>query len=135
MRNQKGITLVELLAALAIVGIITAVIASVLMTGTSSADRTSTKQRLHQEANYIVEEIRSEYLKNDVEDIQITITADSLKIKRMKSGEMDKIVSEGYKYVLKSKNVLQPPNSEQFHLIIKNNNEEYEIKTTFSKLQ
>ena len=135
MRNEKGITLVELLAALAIVGIITAVIASVLSTGTSSADRTTSKQRLQQEANYIVEAIRAEYLEEDEEDIKIITTVSSIAIKREDEGEVEKIISEGYKYELKSKVVIEPSKDEKFHLIIKDGKELYEIQTTFSKLR
>lgn len=137
MSNEKGITLVELLAALAIVGIITAVIASVLSTGTSSADRTTSKQRLQQEANYIVEAIRAEYLEEDEEDIKIITTVSSIAIKREGEVEVEveKIISEGYKYELKSKVVIEPSKNEKFHLIIKDGKELYEIQTTFSKLR
>ncbi|WP_052131634.1 type II secretion system protein [Planococcus sp. CAU13] len=95
MRNENGITLVEILAALAIVGIITAVIASVLITGTSSADRTSSKQQLQQEANYIVEVIRAEYLKNGT--LEIDIKADSPNKKLLMD---ENVVSEGYSYLI-----------------------------------
>lgn len=135
MKSEKGITLVELLAVLAIVGIITVIIASVLSTGTSSADRTSSKQQLQQEANYIVEAIRAEYLAENESDIIIITTENSLSIKKDEEEEVEKIISESYKYELKSKPLIETSKNEKFHLIIENKNERYEIKTTFSKLR
>ena len=135
MRSEKGMTLVELLAVLAIIGIITALIASVLSIGTSSADRTSSKQQLQQEANYIVEAIRAEYLEEKENDLIIITTENSISIKKDDEEEVEKIISEGYKYVLKSKAIIETSKDEKFHLTIETRNELYEIKTTFSKLR
>ena len=133
MKNEKGITLVELIAALAIVGIITVVIASVLMTGTSSADRTASKQQLQQEANYIVEAMRAKYLEENTDILIITATDNSISIKR--DDGVEEIISDSYEYELKSRNEIDPTENEKFHLIIKDDSKTFEIETTFSKLR
>ena len=58
MKNERGITLVELLAVLAIGGIIIALLTSVFINGKKASDRGATNQMLQQEANYIMETIR-----------------------------------------------------------------------------
>ncbi|WP_422122999.1 type II secretion system protein [Planococcus sp. X10-3] len=133
MKNEKGITLVELIAALGIVGIITVVIASVLMTGTSSADRTTSKQQLQQEANYIVEAIRAKYLEENMDMLIITATDNSISIKR--DDGVEEIISDRYGYEINSSNEIDPTENEKFHLIIKDDGGTFEIETTFSKLR
>ena len=139
MKNEKGITLVELIAALAIVGIITVVIASVLMTGTSSADRTASKQQLQQEANYIVEAIRGEYLKKENSMIEITVnpTEEKLIIN-------SKVISQGYEYIIEKPeesedaNVffIDPNENVEFEMVLKDGEKlDLPIHTTFSKLR
>ena len=61
MNNERGLTLVELLAVLAIFGIIMALVVTVLINGKKASNRNATNQQLQQEANYIMETIRSEY--------------------------------------------------------------------------
>lgn len=144
MRNQKGITLIELLAALAIGGIIIVVIASVLSTGTSSANRTSSKQQVQQEANIIVEKIRNNYLKNIspganetildngcTEREQIVLTISSDKKSLLMNGE---IISEGFEYSDLISEPLCRKNPSKFKLTIKKGEAFYPISTTFSKL-
>ena len=100
MRNERGITLIELLAVLALIGIIITLIVSVLINGMNASKRNTTNQRLQQDANYIVEMIRNNYLKNE-SDINEEVPI-SLKIEN--SGKkllMDnKVLSEGYIFQL-----------------------------------
>ena len=95
MRNERGLTLVELLAVLAILGIIIALIGTVLINGIKASDRNRTNQQLQQEANYITETIRHQYLEPKEEKIEFTIEGEDenqiLKI----DGNM---ISEGYRY-------------------------------------
>lgn len=135
MRNQKGVTLVELLAALAIAGLITVLIASVLSTGTNASHRTTTKQHLQQEANYIVEVIRSEYLKVNNPMIQITIEGTGNQ-QKLKMGTMT--ISQGYAYQLMSPaaGVIDPKLDTNFQLKLSSPGvKPYTIKTKFSKLR
>ncbi|WP_415579221.1 type II secretion system protein, partial [Filibacter tadaridae] len=95
MKNERGLTLVELLAVLAIVGVIMALLGSVLINGIKASNRTTTRQQLQQEANYITEVVRNEYLGQG--SGSFTIYSDdvnqTLKIE-------SKIISEGYIYKL-----------------------------------
>lgn len=54
LRNDIGLTLVELLAALAIFGIISTIIISVLISGMNSYERVNNEILLHDEANYVM---------------------------------------------------------------------------------
>lgn len=131
MKNERGLTLVELLAALAIVGIIIAVIVSVLSTGASSAERTSSKQKLQQEANYILEAVRKEYLENSDE---LIILKDGSTFSMIRGTEA-RILSEGYQYELVFDGIIDPAIDEEFHLTVKDGDFEFSIKTTLSKLR
>ncbi|MFD1030437.1 prepilin-type N-terminal cleavage/methylation domain-containing protein [Metaplanococcus flavidus] len=139
MKNERGITLVELIAALAIIGIITVVIASVLMTGTSSADRTSSKQQMQQEANYIVEVIRAEYLKKENNEIKIKVNNAEEKLIIN-----NKVISQGYKYTIEEPEEsdeentfsIDPNENVKFEMVLIDGvNKPFPINTTFSKLR
>lgn len=137
MRNERGITLVELLAALALAGIVTALVASVLSTGTSSSTRVKTNQLLQHEGNYIVEVIRSEYLKSTNALIKLEITGDAPKQTLLMN---EKPISQGYEYISDNfpdnQQILDPAQNEAFEMIIRDEGGlQFEIKTTFSKLR
>lgn len=132
MKNEKGISLVELLAALAIMGIITVVIASVLSTGTTASNKTATKQQLQQEANLIVEVLRSEYLKSDNHVFVLNVEEEN--------GEQvlllnSRPISQGYTYIF-SDTEIDPNFDTKFEMRISDtDNQYYEIDTSFSKLR
>lgn len=154
MKNEKGITLVELIAGLAIAGIIVALIASVLSSGTNASQRTSLNQQLQQEGNIIVEKIRSQYLLNQNEStvpekFEVTVKNDKLIITDENGAHA--VISEGYHYDLdpaetdasapsKKKVQLDRTKKSDFNLkIVGKTNEnsadqEYKITTSFSKL-
>ncbi|WKA56194.1 PilW family protein [Planococcus shixiaomingii] len=135
MKNQRGITLVELLATLAIAGIITVLIVSVLSTGTNATHRTTMKQHLQQEANYIVEVIRSEYLKIDNPEIQLEVEGTGNQ-QKLKMGS--EIISQGYTYSLISPAAgsINPEEDTIFQLELSApGTKPYTIKTKFSKLR
>ncbi|RLQ91921.1 type II secretion system protein [Planomicrobium sp. Y74] len=154
MKNEKGITLVELIAVLAIAGIIVALIASVLSSGTNASQRTSLNQQLQQEGNIIVEKIRAQYLLNQKEDLipdkfEIVVENDKLLFKDETGANV--IISEGFNYDLdplstdvssptKKKTVLDRTRKSDLDLLIRgktNGNspiQEYKINTSFSKL-
>lgn len=132
MKDEKGITLVELLAALAILGIIVAVIVSVLSTGTKASNKTATKQQLQQEANLIVEVLRSEYLESNNHVFDLSIEEEG--------GEQillldSRPISQGYTYRF-SDTEIDPNFDTKFEMtIIDADGQYYEIDTTFSKLR
>lgn len=132
MKNEKGITLVELLAALAILGIIVVVIVSVLSTGTTASNKTATKQQLQQEANLIVEVLRSEYLKSNNHVFNLSIEdEDGEQILLLDS----RPISQGYTYSF-SDTEIDPNFDTKFKMTIMDTDGQfYEIETTFSKLR
>lgn len=135
MKNEKGITLVELLAVLAIAGIVTTLIISVLANGSSASQRTTSKQQLQQEANYIVEVIRSDYLKIDNPIIELKIEGNGNN-QKLKMGT--KVISQGFNYKLVEPALgkIDPKIDQKFVLeITAQGVQPYVIKTKFSKLR
>ena len=142
MRNERGLTLVELLAVLVLVGIISALIMGAFFNGIKAADRSTTKQMLQQEANYITEVVRNEYLKSVNKNIiELKIENDN-HILKMNS----KIISEGYEYFFEEPKdedeellttifVNPKKQSAPFVLTIERNGQSYSFDTVFSKLE
>jgi prepilin-type N-terminal cleavage/methylation domain-containing protein len=133
MRNERGITLVELMAVLAIIGIISTLIISVLVNGIKASNRNTTNQLLLQEANHITEVIRKEYLKPDDSVIEIRINNSEVL-------EMNGIViSEGYIYAIDNHDsmstyIIDRGNPADLKLTIERQGQSYTIETTFSKV-
>ncbi|WKA59926.1 prepilin-type N-terminal cleavage/methylation domain-containing protein [Planococcus shenhongbingii] len=152
MRSEKGMTLVELLAALALAGIVTVLIASVLTNGTNASQRTGTKQQLQQEANVIVEKIRAHYLLNEKdaaipEEFSIKVDGNKLFITDDTGVEIQ--LSEGFEYDLdpaalsssltKKTVTIKRTESSFFNLLIRakgadSNDPKFNVNTSFSKL-
>lgn len=64
IRNQKGVTLVELLAGLALFGIVLTIVTSVLVQSIKYNERSENNVNLRQQANYIMTALRSVDLDN-----------------------------------------------------------------------
>ena len=142
MRNERGITLVELLAVLAIVGIITTLVTSVFINGKKASDRTVTNQTLQQEANYILETIRNEYLVLDDATIKLETSPNNLEMN-------DIVISEGYHYelieekinanevitIIVNEIIIDRNESTPIKLKLTKDNLSYTIDTTLSKLR
>ncbi|MGE6487531.1 prepilin-type N-terminal cleavage/methylation domain-containing protein [Paenisporosarcina sp. NPDC076898] len=144
MRNQKGITLVELLAALALVGLVAALAFSIMTQGLNASDRNTSNQRLQQEANIIVEKLRRVHLMNSHEagytpTFELEIIGNVLKIKGEQGGIAEDILSTGYTYkfldtVDVNKMEIDRGGHQKFKMEIKDGARIYIIDTTFSKL-
>lgn len=135
MKNERGLTLVEILGGLTILGLIAVIVGGVLINGISSSKGISDKQLLQQEANVITEIVRKEYLRKydeNLKDIKIEIDDQAL--------VMDgKVISAGYDYELKDlKQELIIPRDESsvtFSFTIKKNKQSHKVETRFSKLK
>jgi prepilin-type N-terminal cleavage/methylation domain-containing protein len=122
MKNERGITLVELLAVLAIGGIILVLLTSVFINGKKASDRSVTNQMLQQEANYILETIRKEYLKLEDDDIKLEIIDKTLKMN-------EKVISQGYSYDF----IIDNAEGEIVYPIIIKRNKSFPLKLTITK--
>ena len=142
MRNERGITLVELLAVLAILGILITLLTSVFINGKKAADRSITNQTLQQEANYILETIRNEYLQLDDATIKLQTSPNKLEMN-------DIVISEGYHYefieeiinddevktIIVNEIIIDRNESKAIKLNLTKDNLSYTIDTTLSKLR
>lgn len=135
MKKQSGITLVELLAGMAITGIIIILIVSVLSTGSNASQRTATKQQLQQEGNYIVEVIRNEYLKLNGPIIELKIEGTGNQQKLIMGNQ---VISQGYSYKIINPVLgkIDPAKISSFQLELSApGSKPFVINTTFSKLR
>jgi len=135
MRNERGLTLVELLAVLALVGIIMTLLISIFINGSKASNRIAINQQLQQEANYITEVIQAEYLKRPEEipddeyksEIKLTVENEAL----IMNG---KIISEGYIYRNMTETITRT-GSQPFTITIVKDDLEFPVDTRFSKLE
>lgn len=131
MKNERGITLVELLAVIILISIISIFLFSVLNSGVTNVVRTSTNQKLQQEGHYITKVIRNEYLESGIASIDLVV--DNTKKQLIMNGN---IISTDYTYELKDPNGKFEGNEPfRLFLIIEENGYYYEINTTFTKLK
>ncbi|KXH87302.1 type II secretion system protein [Sporosarcina sp. HYO08] len=136
MKNERGLTLIELLAVLAVVGIMITLLTTVFINGFRASERSATNQKLQQEANYITETVRKEYLKRqgDITDVEykneIKLESDAAnKVLKMNG----KIISEGYTYSVTP--TIARLGSPTFELTIEKDGKSFSVDTIFSKLQ
>ncbi|MCJ1908636.1 type II secretion system protein [Planococcus ruber] len=132
MKNERGISLMEILAALAIVGIIMALAVSVFVNGSKASVRSTANQRIQQEANYIVEAIRSEYLKNSKEPIKLEIKSGGNPEFLFLNGNK---ISEGYDYNSTTLSIERVQDVKFSMELTSNQGSQHKINTTFSKLR
>lgn len=144
MKNQYGITLVELLGVLVITSIVMVVVMSVFSTGANSSERTASRQQLQQESNLIVEQIRASYLKNEKDSaveqkFKVRVDGSKLLISRI-DGSNEQVISTGYQYSMGSGSgpavvVFDRTKVSPFYLKTCSNNQCFEVQTSFSKLK
>lgn len=79
VRNQKGITLVEVLAALTLVSIVVTIAWTALSIGMKHTAAETSKTQLQQEANLVVTKLTNEHRKNDT--YQLRFVSGVLEIK------------------------------------------------------
>jgi len=92
--NQKGITLVELIAALALVSIIAAIAWTALAIGFKHTATETNKTQLQQEANIVVTTITNEHRRNDF--YYLRMNAGNLEINTCNGNSVTALTCEGF---------------------------------------
>lgn len=88
-KNSYGITLVEMLAALAIFGIIATLIISVCVSGMNSYKRVNSEILLHDEANYVMTQFENYiYVASKVEEITQSDCTSLIKVTNLDGDEL-----------------------------------------------
>lgn len=132
--NEKGITLVELLAGLALFGIISVLIWNFFFQALNFNEREVTKNQLQQEANLIVNTIQQLHTKSTI--TSLTNTNDSLTVNYdvNKHKDFDK---KNIVYILEPSTIV-PSKEFKFKLTLEsstNDSVKFKVETTFSKLK
>lgn len=149
VKNEKGVTLIELLGVLVILSIVLTLAGSILTSSLKMSNRATADQRLQQEANYITEAIRNKYLEKTSESIHLKIDNNRQKlfIKDEAVSEDYKVLSEGYMYSfcldeheaceIEEQSIFRFESHQAFQLKLesKDGQRNYIIDTKFSKLK
>ena len=132
MKNQRGVSIIETLAVIILLSIISIFLFSTLTSGFKNFDRTSIKQKLQQEGNYITEVVRNEYLKSGTTSIELKV--DSTKKELSMNGST---ISSGYTYTLNPApaNTFSGKGPLHLAIIISEKGQDHEINTTLPKLE
>lgn len=151
--DARGITLVELLAALALVGVISVLLWNFFFQALNFNDRAISKHQLQQEANVIVNTIQQIHTKYTITEFTPSSSSLSIKGKSLDKNSREIEVIETFKNDQIEYDItvtIIKPSGEKFKNSLKNpvtefvlsltltskldNNIKYETKTTFSKL-
>ncbi|TQR14841.1 prepilin-type N-terminal cleavage/methylation domain-containing protein [Psychrobacillus soli] len=132
--NEKGITLVELLAALALFGIISVLIWNFFFHALNFNEREVTKNQLQQEANLIVNTIQQLHTKSKI--TSITNANDTLTVNYDVNKHED-FHKKNILYILEPSTII-PSKEFKFKLTLEsltNDSVKFQVETTFSKLK
>ena len=138
--NEKGITLVELLAALALFGVISVLIWNLFFQASNFNDRAVTQNQLQREANLIVNTIQQIHTKSTIISISSDLGSTAKEKLTIVNNNSDPVVfyNKNIEYTLDPTTI--SPNTDKeikFDLTLKsraNPSIKFEVKTTFSKL-
>lgn len=147
IKKDNGLTLVELLATVVILGIVSILIFSFMVNGINQSESQKEKANLQQQANYVLT-VWKEYHEDGIE-YEISISNNNQTIKFISSTNQTIIEKSSMKYYLEIQNSLETNNlsamkvvpHSQKRLKIRINVEsgkdptkKYDIKTTLSRL-
>lgn len=131
--NEKGITLVELLAALALFGVISVLIWNLFFQALNFNDRAVTQNQLQREANLIVNTIQQIHTKHKI--TSITNDNETLTV-NYDINKHEDFAKENIRYLL-GPTTISSNKEIIFDLTLKsraNSSVKFKVKTTFSKL-
>lgn len=138
-KNEDGITLVELLASLALVSMVVTLIWTTFFISARHNTAETTKLRLQQEANYILTTIQQQHRQKDC--YRLIVADDELKFRDCVT-EDEELISKGFTYDLNiGKTTTIEPKAEDLHLvlIVKYPNEksklQVQVDTTISRFK
>lgn len=94
IRNQNGITIVELLVALTLVSVVATIAWTALFTGMKHTVAETTKTQLQQEANLVIAKLTNEHRKNDL--YYLRINAGELEINTCDKVSENPVNCEGF---------------------------------------
>jgi len=135
--NEKGITLVELLAALALLGLISVLIWNLFFQSLNFNDRAVTKNQLQQEANLIVNTIQQTHTKNKIKSIKEKDSKIYIIFINDKGQDIPiDFKNQNIRYDLENE-IINPGNTFSFVITLTSANSKIEVttKTIFSKLE
>lgn len=133
-KNEAGITLVELLATLVLMTIVTAAIWNAVFLSMKYTTSETTKVRLQQEANYIITKLQQQHRK--LECYQLEITEDEIELFDCeKPKDRIEIISTDYKYIPVKLTKVEPKSDDLLlDLIIKDSKEDSKLKVEVSTI-
>jgi len=144
-KNENGLTLVELLASIVIIAIISLALWNLFFNSMNHNSREVSKNQLQQEANLIINTIQNLHTKYKITNLEIDPTNSSLTIsyrdKDSISNQNTIFNNNNIKYEIKTSESFtetQTPQHFEFYLKLtstKNENIKFEVRTTFSKLE
>lgn len=110
MKNRKGVTLLEVLISIAIIGIALQLILSILISGNSTYDIVTKKGYAQQDIRMIGDYITSELkyvsiITNDVDTVQNEFTGNYYSLEVQNIGDSHILVNKFYKYVYNESDV------------------------------
>ncbi len=136
MKDENGLTLIELLAVISIIAIISVFLFSILLNGFTVTERTTIKQKVQQEGNYITETIRKEYLTSSNSNIILKVEGNNKSLLLN-----DNVISSGYDINIydnlgnkTNEYTIKRNESNYLHIEITKDSFSYEVKTVLSKL-
>jgi len=99
-KNESGVTLVELLAVLALISIVTAIIWNTIFISMKHNTTETKKTRLQQEANYVIAEIQRYHRQCDSYGLTIQVDEVTMKncVREIGNPIADAIISNGFRY-------------------------------------
>lgn len=94
MKKNNGYTLIEMMVVVGVLAVIMVVVTSTLLSAFKAKSRTDTVQKLQQNGNYVLEEIRNNFLKSDGKNVNCAANSVSF-INRMDGQQIQLICNEG----------------------------------------
>lgn len=128
--NEKGLTLIELLASLLLISMISILLWSIFIQGNSSYQDTMDKAKHNQEAQIILETLRECYFTEQTCLVEVKEKALLLN---------EQTLSEGFYYTLhlNERNIMKEKVSTdaslEVDLVVKQEDQEYHVRTVFEK--